>query len=35
MAKKIGRVTAVKDNDDTLLTWDDEVKDGWAISMSS
>ena len=29
MATDIGRVTAVKDKDGTLLTGDDEVKDRW------
>ena len=29
MATDIGRVTAVKDKDGTLLTGDDEVKDKW------
>ena len=29
MATDIGRVTAVKDKDGTLLTGDDEVKDIW------
>ena len=29
MATDIGRVTAAKDKDGTLLTWDDEVKDIW------
>ena len=29
MATNMGRVTAVKDKDDTLLTRDDEVKDTW------
>ena len=28
-AKDIGRVTAMKDKDGTLLTWDDEVKGRW------
>ena len=29
MAMDVGRVTAVKDKDGTLLTGDDEVKDRW------
>ena len=29
MATDIGRVTAVKEKDGTLLTGDDEVKDRW------
>ena len=33
MATDIGRVTAVKDKDDTLLTGDDEVKGRWLGSF--
>ena len=29
MATDIGRVTVVKDKDETLLRWDDEAKDRW------